>query len=101
MTTYEALKSRGDYQTERLAELLIEMNRPQEALDYLEALPKIAESPFGQHRLSRAYLALGRLPEAKAAIDAGSQLLKKESFRPVFEAHSAAVEAALAANENE
>ncbi|KQZ68284.1 hypothetical protein ASD55_14595 [Rhodanobacter sp. Root561] len=97
LATYKALKSLDGYQTERVAELLIEMSRPQEALDYLEALPKIADSAFGQHRLSRAYLALGRLPEAKAAIDVALQRLKKESFRPTFEAHAAKVEAAQTA----
>ncbi|MGH8075239.1 MAG: hypothetical protein ACREO4_14410 [Lysobacter sp.] len=100
LATYQALKRLDDYQTQRVAELLIEMSRPQEALDYLEALPEIAESAFGQHRLSRAYLALGRLPKAKAAIDIALRRLTKESFRPGFEAHAAEVEAALAANEN-
>lgn len=100
LATYKALKSLDDYQTERVAELLIEMRRPQEALDYLEALPTIAKSAFGQHRLSRAYLALGRLPEAKAAIDVALQRLTKESFRPAFEAHAREVEAALAGKEN-
>ncbi|TAL87624.1 MAG: hypothetical protein EPN74_01065 [Rhodanobacter sp.] len=97
LATYAALKSRDGYQTERVAELLIEMSRPQEALDHLEALPNIAESAFGQNRLSHAYLALGRLPEAKAAIDVALQCLTKESFRPAFEAHAAKIEAAQAA----
>jgi tetratricopeptide (TPR) repeat protein len=100
LATYDALKSRDAYQTERVAELLIEMGRPQEALGLLEVLPRIEESAFGQHRLSRAYLALGRLSEAQAAIDLALQRLRRESFRPTFEAHARMVEAARAAEEN-
>ena len=100
LATYEALEVRGGYQTQRLAELLIDMGRPQEALNHLEALPGIAQSDFGQYRLSRAYLALGRLPEAKAAIHVALQLLAKEPFRAEFHAHAAQVESALAAKED-
>lgn len=99
LATYKALKTLDDYQTERVAELLIEMGRPQDALDHLEALPNIAKSAFGQHRLSRAYLALGRLNEAEAAIEQALQRLTKQSFRPAFEAHANEVEAARAAKE--
>ena len=95
LTTYRALQTLDPYQTERIAELLIEMSRPGEALDLLEGLPKIATSPFGQHRLSRAYLALGRAHDAKSSIDSALQLLTKEEFRADFEAHAAEVEAAL------
>jgi tetratricopeptide (TPR) repeat protein len=101
LATYNALHSRDAYQTERVAELLIEMSRPEEALDLLEVLPNIAESAFGQYRLSRAYLALGRLLEARAAIDAALQRLTKESFRSSFEAHARMVEAAQAAKESQ
>lgn len=97
LATYEAVMSMDDYRTQRLAELLIEMGQPLEALNHLEALPNIATSPFGQYRLSRAYLALGRLSEAKDAIDEALQHLTKEPFRPDFEAHAREVEAALAA----
>lgn len=97
LATYEAIKSLDGYRTQRIAELLTEMDRPQEALDLLEPLPKISECPFGQHRLSRAYLAIGRLRDAKTAIDRALQLLTKESFRPAFEIHASEVVAALAA----
>lgn len=99
LASYKALKARGDYQTQRLAELLIEMGRHQEALELLETLPGIERSDFGQYRLSRAYLGLGRLPEAKAAIDSALRLLMKEFFRPLFEAHAAQVDAALVARQ--
>jgi tetratricopeptide (TPR) repeat protein len=99
LSTYDALKSRDAYQTERIAELLIEMSRPQEALDLLEVLPNIAQSAFGQHRLSRAYLALGQLSHAQTAIDSALKHLTKESFRPTFQAHAAAIEAARAAEQ--
>lgn len=97
LATYGAVTSLDSYRTQRIAELLIEMDRPQEALDLLEALPNISECPFGQHRLSRAYLAIGRPRDAKSTIDKALQLLTKESFRPEFEIHARKVEAALAA----
>ena len=97
LATYNAVKDTDDYQTERVAELLIEMGRPQDAVDRLEPLPKITTSPFGQHRLSRAYLALDRLEEARTAIGLALDQLTKESFRPDFEAHAREVEAAVAA----
>lgn len=97
LATYEAVRSLDSYRTQRTAELLIEMDRPQEALDLLEPLPRISECPFGQYRLSRAYLAVGRPRNAKTAVDKALQLLTKESFRPEFEIHARKVEAALAA----
>lgn len=97
LATYQALKSTEGYQTERVAELLTEMGRPDEAVTLLTAMPEIGASPFGQDRLSRAYFALGRLPEAKVASDLALQLLTKDRFRPGFEAHAAKVDAALAA----
>lgn len=100
LATYEALNSLDGYQTERVAELLIEMGRPKDALNKLEPLHNIAQSPFGQHRLSRTYLALGQLDEAKAAIDKALQLLTKESYRTAFETHATAVEAARGAKED-
>lgn len=97
LDTYEAVRSLDDYRTQRIAELLIEMDRPQEALDLLETLPNVSGCPFGQYRLSRAYMASGRPLDAKTASDKALQLLTKESFRPEFEAHAGSVEAALAA----
>lgn len=96
LANYQALKKLTGYQTERLAELFIEMNRHQEAVDHLVGLAGIAESAFGQYRLSRALLALGRLHESKAAIDLALCLLKRDEFRVAFEAHAAEVIAAIA-----
>lgn len=101
LATYEAMKSFDGYQTQRIADLLIDMGRPQEALRLLEPLPKIAECPFGQHRLSRAYLALGRLRDAKTAIDEALQRLTKESFRLDFEEHARNVDTALALSDGQ
>ncbi|WP_312572933.1 hypothetical protein [Brevundimonas sp.] len=99
LATYQALKENGDYEAQRIAELLIEMDRPQDALDLLDPLPGIATSAYGQHRLSRAYLALGRLEEARASIGIALHRLPKESFRAEYEAHAAEIDAAIAARD--
>jgi hypothetical protein len=43
---------------------------------------------------------LGRLPEAKAAINEALRLLDKESFRHEFEAHAKDIEAARASKKS-
>ncbi len=97
LATYRAVsRLKPGYQTQRLAELLTEMHRPQEAIDLLEPAPDIGTSDFGQHRLSLAYLALGRLADAEAAIALALQLLSKEQFRPLFDVQAARVAAARA-----
>lgn len=101
LATYQALKYLDAYQTERVAELLIDMKRPQEALRYLESLSAAKDSAFRQYRFSRAYLQLGRLSEAKTAIETAMKDLKRESFRDSFAAHAKEVEAALAAEKKQ
>ena len=73
------------------------MGQAEAVIDLLEPLSGIGTSPFGQLRLSKAYLAVGRLDEAEAAINRGSPLLKRESYRPDFDTQAAAVAAAKAA----
>ncbi len=101
LASYEALHVRSKYQTQRLAELLIDLGRHKEAVVHLEALPEIERDSFGQYRLSRAYFGVGRLAEAQNAIQNALSLLTKDAFRQEFEAHSAQVEAAMVAKNSE
>ena len=101
LAIYRALATPGQYQSERLADLLQDMGQPGAVIDLLEPLPGTTTSAFGQLRLSKAYLAVNRLEEADTAISLGTSLLTRVSYRPDFEAQAAAVAAAKAAAQSE
>lgn len=100
LAIYRALAAPDQYQSERLADLLLDMGQPEAVIDLLEPLQGTETSPFGQFRLSRAYLAVGRLDDAETAITRGAPLLKREFYRRDFEAQAAAVASAKAAHQS-
>lgn len=81
---FQSISDATDYQLQKYGEVLIDLNRNEEAETILRRVRKMETDAFANYRLSQALLGQGKADEALAVADIALTSLENDKFRASF-----------------